>query len=111
MGGSDSLSAMSLENKNPLSENNANVKDLADQVYQAFSTNGFVYLKNHGIPQELVSKKRQAGSFTGHLLAVSYYCSLLAVSFFSGLLAVSFHSSLLAVSIYLLVRATVTCDL
>ena len=52
------FSAMSLENKNPLSENNANVKDLADQVYQAFSTIGFVYLKNHGIPQELVSKKR-----------------------------------------------------
>ena len=48
---------------------------------------------------------------TGHLLAVSSYCSLLAVSFFSGFLAVSFHSSLLAVSIYLLVWAAVTCDL
>ena len=48
---------------------------------------------------------------TGYLLAVSSYCSLLAVSFFSGLLAVSFHSSLLVVGIYLLVRATVTCDL
>ena len=48
---------------------------------------------------------------TGHLLVVSSYRGLLAVSHFSGLLAVSFHSSLLAVSIYLLVRATVTCDL
>ena len=49
------FSAMSLENKDPLSKNNETIKDLADQVYQAFSTIGFVYLKNHGIPQEMVS--------------------------------------------------------
>jgi len=49
------FSAMSLENKNPLSEDDPAIRDLADQVYQAFSTIGFVYLRNHGIPQEMVS--------------------------------------------------------
>lgn len=49
------FSAMSLKHKDPLSENGEAVKELADQVYQAFSTIGFVYLKNHGIPQEVVS--------------------------------------------------------
>ena len=49
------FSAMSLENKNLLSEDDPTIKDLADQVYQAFSTIGFVYLRNHGIPQEMVS--------------------------------------------------------
>ena len=48
------FSAMSLENKNPLSEDDPTIRDLADQVYQAFSTIGFVYLRNHGIPQEMV---------------------------------------------------------
>ena len=46
--------AMSLEYKEPLKENEQDVKIIADQVYQAFSTIGFVYLKNHGIPQEMV---------------------------------------------------------
>ena len=50
------FSAMSLENKNPLSEDDATIRDLADQVYQAFSTIGFVYLRNHGIPQEMVGR-------------------------------------------------------
>ena len=49
------FSAMSLRNKDPLSENSEDIKILADQVYHAFSTSGFVYLKNHGIPQEMVS--------------------------------------------------------
>jgi len=49
------FSAMSLKNKNLLSEDDPTIIDLADQVYQAFSTIGFVYLKNHGIPQEMVS--------------------------------------------------------
>ena len=49
------FSAMSLTHKDPLKENAEAVKQLADQVYQAFSTIGFVYLKNHGIPQEVVS--------------------------------------------------------
>ncbi|XP_078359493.1 uncharacterized protein LOC144643969 [Oculina patagonica] len=48
------FSAMSLEHNNPLSKNADDVKKLADQVYQAFSTIGFVYLKNHGIPQEII---------------------------------------------------------
>ena len=50
------FSAMGLRNKDPLSENSEDIKRLADQVYHAFSTSGFVYLKNHGIPQETVSK-------------------------------------------------------
>lgn len=50
---------MSLENKNPLCEDDPTIKDLADQVYQAFSTIGFVYLGNHGIPQEMVGAELQ----------------------------------------------------
>ena len=38
-----------------LKENAEAVQELADQVYQAFTTIGFVYLKNHGIPQEVVN--------------------------------------------------------
>ena len=49
------FSAMSLKHKDPLKENAEAVQELADQVYQAFTTIGFVYLKNHGIPQEVVS--------------------------------------------------------
>lgn len=48
------FSAMSLQNKDRLNESNEAVKALADQLYHAFSTIGFVYLKNHGIPQEMV---------------------------------------------------------
>ena len=47
------FSALSLENNDPLSEITETIQDLAYQVYQAFSTIGFVYLKNHGIPQEM----------------------------------------------------------
>ena len=50
------FSALSLENKDPFSEISTDIEELADQVYQAFSTIGFVYLKNHGIPQEVVSE-------------------------------------------------------
>lgn len=32
------------------------VKQMADKIHQAFSTVGFVYIKNHGIPQEQVIK-------------------------------------------------------
>ena len=49
------FSAMSLQNNNqPWAENSNAVKDLAEKLYNAFSTVGFVYLKNHGIPQEMV---------------------------------------------------------
>ena len=49
------FSAMSLQNNSqPWAENSNAVKDLADELYNAFSTVGFVYLKNHGIPQEMV---------------------------------------------------------
>ena len=47
---------LSLENKDPFSKISKDIEELADQVYQAFSTIGFVYLKNHGIPQEVVSE-------------------------------------------------------
>ena len=50
------FSALSLENKDPFSKISKGIEELADQVYQAFSTIGFVYLKNHGIPQEVVSE-------------------------------------------------------
>nr|XP_058970280.1 uncharacterized protein LOC131796687 [Pocillopora verrucosa] len=48
------FSALSLENKDPFSKISKDIEELADQVYQAFSTIGFVYLKNHGIPQEVI---------------------------------------------------------
>ena len=32
-----------------------NMQQLADEIHQAFSTIGFVYIKNHGIPQEKVN--------------------------------------------------------
>ena len=49
------FSAMGLQNNNqPWAENSNAVKDLAEKLYNAFSTVGFVYLKNHGIPQEMV---------------------------------------------------------
>ena len=49
------FSAMSLQNDSSMRENSDAVKQLADHVHQAFSTIGFVYLKNHGIPQEKVA--------------------------------------------------------
>ena len=51
------FSAMSLQNDSSVRENSDAVKQLADHVHQAFSTIGFVYLKNHGIPQEKVACK------------------------------------------------------
>ena len=50
-------------------------------------------------------------SFTGHMLTVGSYHSLLATSFSLVWLRLAFIYSLLAVSLYLLVRATFTCDL
>ena len=38
------------------------IQQLADEIHRAFSTVGFVYLKNHGIPQEKVRE------FTGKSL-------------------------------------------
>jgi len=51
------FSAMSLQNESSVKENSDAVKQLADHVHQAFSTIGFVYLKNHGISQEKVACK------------------------------------------------------
>ena len=48
------FSAMSLDVKDPDLSSQA-VKDLANQVYQAFSTTGVVYFTNYGIPQETAS--------------------------------------------------------
>ena len=47
------FSAMSLDVN--ADQSSQAVKDLAKQVYQAFSTIGFVYITNHGIPQETAS--------------------------------------------------------
>ena len=48
------FSTMSLDVKDPDLSSQA-VKDLANQVYQAFSTTGVVYFTNYGIPQETAS--------------------------------------------------------
>ena len=48
------FSTMSLDVKDPDLSSQA-VKDLANQVYQAFSTIGVVYITNYGIPQETAS--------------------------------------------------------
>ncbi|XP_028407443.1 2-oxoglutarate-dependent dioxygenase htyE-like [Dendronephthya gigantea] len=37
-------------------ESNTQINDLAKEIYDAFSTIGFVYIKNHGIPTEKVTK-------------------------------------------------------
>ncbi len=37
-----------------VAESNAEVKKLAQEVCNAFTTIGFVYIKNHGIPAEEV---------------------------------------------------------
>ena len=55
------FSAMSIEHASHPSVNDEAVKALAAKVFQAFSTVGFVYLKNHGIPQEQVT---HASTFT-----------------------------------------------
>ena len=49
------FSAIGLENADPLNENRQAVKIVADQLYRAFSTIGFAYLRNHGIPEQMVS--------------------------------------------------------
>ena len=33
------------------------IQQLADEIHRAFSTMGFIYLKNHGIPQEKVRSR------------------------------------------------------
>ena len=38
---------------------NSNLQELTEKIHQAFTTVGFVYLKNHGIPQEKVSLIRR----------------------------------------------------
>ena len=48
------FSAIGLENADPLNENRQAVKIVADQLYRAFSTIGFAYLRNHGIPEQMV---------------------------------------------------------
>ena len=45
---------MSLE-KVGIAGSSESVQQLADKIHQAFSTVGFVYIKNHGIPQEKVT--------------------------------------------------------
>ena len=54
------FSAMSLDNKDPLSENDQAIRIVANEVYRAFSTTGFVYLKNHGISKETVSTEQNS---------------------------------------------------
>ena len=39
-----------------LTGNRADQKEVAKQVYDAFSSVGFVYLRDHGIPQERVNE-------------------------------------------------------
>ena len=48
------FSQMSLE-KVGIAGSSESVQQLADKIHQAFSTVGFVYIKNHGIPQEKVT--------------------------------------------------------
>lgn len=54
------FSAMSLDNKDPLSENGQAIRIVANEVYRAFSTTGFVYLKNHGISKEAVCTEQNS---------------------------------------------------
>ena len=49
------FSAMSIEHESHPNASEEAVKALARKMYEAFSTVGFVYLRNHGIPQEQVT--------------------------------------------------------
>lgn len=49
------FSAMSSLKETPEDCLSAEIKLLADEIYQAFSTVGFVYIKNHGISQAKVT--------------------------------------------------------
>ncbi|XP_078667283.1 uncharacterized protein LOC144909105 [Branchiostoma floridae x Branchiostoma belcheri] len=51
------FSAYSLQNE---TKDDDELQCLATQLVQAFSTEGFVYLRNHGIPNTLISKTFQA---------------------------------------------------
>ena len=50
------FSAMSVEHEMVSSYSDDQVLEIARQIHQAFSTVGFVYLKNHGISQKMVRK-------------------------------------------------------
>ena len=60
------FSAISLENEDPLTLSKQAVTIVAEQLYRAFSTIGFVYLQNHGISQKMVRYKltNQVSSFS-----------------------------------------------
>ena len=45
-----------------LVDSNQDVRRLADEIHRAFCTVGFVYVKNHGIPQKTVSKCKLVNS-------------------------------------------------
>ena len=50
------FSAMSVEKESLPSPADDMVQVIAKQIHEAFSTVGFVYLKNHGISQEKVKQ-------------------------------------------------------
>lgn len=52
---------MGLNSETPPSHDEESVKTLAENIYTAFSTIGFVYLKNHGISNQEISEVRKAG--------------------------------------------------
>ncbi|KAL9957583.1 hypothetical protein ACROYT_G034502 [Oculina patagonica] len=52
---------MGLNCQNRPSHDEESVKMLADKIHTAFSTIGFVYLKNHGISEAEISEVRKAG--------------------------------------------------
>lgn len=49
------FSAMSVEHETLPSSTDEKVQAVAKQIHEAFSTVGFVYLKNHGITQDTVT--------------------------------------------------------
>ena len=48
------FSALSLQHDDTPDYTAEPIKHVANEIYKAFSTVGFVYLKNHGLPQEKV---------------------------------------------------------
>ena len=48
------FSALNLDHEQTPGENEPNVKVLAKQMFDAFSTVGFVYITNHGMNQKTV---------------------------------------------------------
>ena len=62
---------MGLKSESPPSHNEEAVKKLAEEIHTAFSTIGFVYLKNHGISDAEVRNRTRLNNAKFGLLIIT----------------------------------------